>query len=141
LKPRINFVTFGVVDMALMRGFYEKLRLVASTASNSQVTFFDANEVVLGLFDFHDLADDAGVKAGAIPEFRGTGVAWNGMSEADVDTIMAQAVAARATVTKKAQKVFWGGYSGYFADPEGNLREVAFNPFFPLDEHGHVQLP
>ena len=141
MKPRVNFITFGVTDMKLMRGFYERLGLIASSASNEHVTFFDANGIVLALFGYHELAEDAVVRAGPMPDFRGVGVAWNGANEADVDAIMAQAVAAGAKVTKKAQKVFWGGYSGYFADPEKNLWEVAYNPFMPFDERGHVQLP
>jgi uncharacterized protein len=141
LKPRINFVTFGVTDMALMRGFYERLGLVASGASNPHVTFFDANGIVLALFGYNELAEDAAVKAGPVPDFRGVGVAWNGTNEAEVDAIMAQAVEAGAKITKKAQKVFWGGYSGYFADPEKNLWEVAYNPFMPFDERGNIQLP
>lgn len=141
MKPRINFVTLGVVDMAKMRAFYERLGLVASSASNPNVTFFDANGIVLALFGYHELAEDAGVAAGPIPAFRGVGVAWNGVSEEDVDRIMAHAKSAGATIVKKAVKVFWGGYSGYFSDPEGHLWEVAFNPFMPLDAEGHVQLP
>ena len=141
MKPRINFVTLGVVDMAKMRAFYERLGLVASSASNPNVTFFDANGIVLALFGYHELAEDAGVAAGPIPAFRGVGVAWNGVSEEDVDRIMARAKSAGATIVKKAVKVFWGGYSGYFADPEGHLWEVAFNPFMPIDAEGHVQLP
>ena len=141
MKPRINFVTLGVVDMAKMRAFYERLGLVASSASNPNVTFFDANGIVLALFGYHELAEDAGVKAGPVPPFRGVGVAWNGTSEEDVDRIMAHAKAAGATIVKKAVKVFWGGYSGYFADPEGHLWEVAFNPFMPIDADGHIQLP
>ncbi len=134
-------MTLGVVDMAKMRAFYERLGLVASSASNPNVTFFDANGIVLALFGYHELAEDAGVKADPVPSFRGVGVAWNGTSEEDVDRIMAHANAAGATISKKAVKVFWGGYSGYFADPEGHLWEVAFNPFMPIDADGHIQLP
>jgi uncharacterized protein len=141
LKPRINFVTLGVTDMVAMRAFYERLGLTASSASNPNVTFFDANGIVLALFGYHDLAEDAGVKAGPVPDFRGIGVAWNGTSEEEVDRIMAHAKAAGATIAKKAVKVFWGGYSGYFADPEGHLWEVAYNPFMPIDAEGHIQLP
>lgn len=141
MKPRVNFVTLGVVDMAKMRAFYERLGLVASSASNPNVTFFDANGIVLALFGYHDLAEDAGVKAGPVPDFRGVGVAWNGTSEEDVDRIMAHANAAGATIAKKAVKVFWGGYSGYFADPEGHLWEVAYNPLMPIDAEGRIQLP
>jgi catechol 2,3-dioxygenase-like lactoylglutathione lyase family enzyme len=141
MKPRINFVTLGVFDMAAMRAFYERLGLAASSASNPDVTFFDANGVVLGLFGYHALAEDAGVTAGPVPQFRGVGVAWNAGNEDEVDRIMAHAKIAGATIKKKALKVFWGGYSGYFADPEGNLWEVAFNPFMPIDADGHIQLP
>ena len=140
MKPRINFVTLGVVDMAAMGAFYERLGFVASSASNPDVTFFDANGIVVALFGYHALAKDAGIKAGPVPAFRGVGVAWNAASEDEVD-LMAHAKTAGATITKKAQKVFWGGYSGYFADLEGHLWEVAFNPFMPIDTHGHVQLP
>jgi uncharacterized protein len=141
VKPRINFVTLGVVDMVAMRAFYERLGLVASSASNPDVTFFDANGIVLALFGYHALAKDAGVEPGAVPEFRGVGVAWNSGSEDEVDRIMAHAKASGGTIKKEAHKVFWGGYSGYFADPEGHLWEVAFNPFMPIDADGHVQLP
>ena len=141
LKPRVNFVTLGVVDMAAMRSFYERLGLKASSASNPDVTFFDANGIVLALFGYHDLAEDAGVEAGPVPAFRGVGVAWNGTNEEEVDRIMAHANAAGATIVKKAQKVFWGGYSGYFADPEGHLWEVAYNPIFPINARGQVEIP
>ena len=141
MKPRINFVTLGVVDMVVMRAFYERLGLIASSASNPDVTFFDANGIVLALFGYYALAEDAGVSAGPVPAFRGVGVAWNAGSEDEVDRIMAHAKAAGATIKKKAVKVFWGGYSGYFADPEGHLWEVAFNPFMLIDADGHVQLP
>ncbi len=141
LKPRINIVTLGVLDMVAMRSFYERMGLVASSASNPDVTFFDANGIVLALFGYHALAEDAGVEAGPVPAYRGVGVAWNAPSDEAVDRIMAHAAACGASIVKKAQKVFWGGYSGYFADPEKNLWEVAFNPFFPLDDRGQVQLP
>ena len=129
------------MEMVAMRAFYERLGLVASSASNPNVTFFDANGIVLALFGYHALAEDAGVAAGPVPEFRGVGMAWNAGSEDEVDRIMAHALTAGATIKKKAEKVFWGGYSGYFADPEGHLWEVAFNPFMPIDAQGHIQLP
>jgi uncharacterized glyoxalase superfamily protein PhnB len=68
-------------------------------------------------------------------------LAWNAASEAEVDKILAHAVASGADLLKPAQKVFWGGYSGYFADPDGHLWEVAYNPFFPLTAEGHLTLP
>lgn len=141
IRPRINLVTLGVSDLKAMRAFYERLGFTTSKAGNDDVAFFDANGVVLGLFGFRALAEDAHVEAGAQPGFRGVSLAWNAASEADADAILAHAKACGAKILKPAQKVFWGGYSGYFADPEGNLWEVAYNPFFPLDEAGRIVLP
>jgi uncharacterized glyoxalase superfamily protein PhnB len=141
LIPRINLVTLGVTDMPKMRAFYERLGFSASTASNPQVTFFNANGVVLGLFGHSELAADAQVESGSVPEFRGVTLAWNVASEAEADAALAQAKTAGATIVKPAEKVFWGGYSGYFADPEGHLWEVAYNPFFPLTAGHLLTLP
>ncbi len=141
LKPRINFVTLGVRDMLAMRAFYERLGLVASSASNPNVTFFNVNGIVLGLYGYDAFAEDAAIQPDSMPIFRGVSLAWNGRSEEEVDQIMAHAKNAGATITKPAQKVFWGGHSGYFSDPEGNLWEVAFNPFAPFSEHGQIVMP
>jgi uncharacterized protein len=141
LKPRINFVTLGVHDMAAMRAFYERLGLAAAGSSNPDVTFFNVNGVVLGLYGYGALAEDAGIYATAAPVFRGVALAWNGASEGEVDQIMAHAKSVGAAITKPAQKVFWGGYSGYFSDPEGNLWEVAFNPFAPFNDNGQIEMP
>jgi uncharacterized protein len=141
LRPRINFITLGVHDMAGMRGFYERLGFAASAASNESVTFFDANGIVLGLFGYDELAQDSGKLPSAKPAFSGFSLAWNATSEAHADAIMAHALACGASLAKALRKVFWGGYSGYFADPENNLWEVAHNPFFPFDAQGHIKLP
>ena len=95
---------------------------------------------VLALFGRADLAADQGRPTAVL----GTGavtLAQNFSTEADVDDAYAAALAAGATGLKAPEKVFWGGYSGYFADPDGFLWEVCHNPFFPLDEHGFVRLP
>jgi uncharacterized protein len=141
LSPRINIITLGVHDMGMMRGFYERLGFVASGASNESVTFFNANGIVLGLFGYDQLAEDAHVTTARKSAFCGFSLAWNATSETHADEIMAHALAAGAVLAKKPQKVFWGGYSGYFKDPEGNLWEVAYNPFFPFDENAHIKLP
>ena len=141
MTPRINLVTLGVSDIARSRAFYERLGFKASSASNADVTFFEANGVVLGLFGHEALAEDAHVTPGKVAQFRGVSLAWNAESEDVADAIMAHAAKAGATIVKPMQKVFWGGYSGYFADPDGHLWEVAHNPFFPLDPQGHLSLP
>jgi uncharacterized protein len=141
IRPRINFVTLGVADVAQARAFYERLGLVAAKAGDQDVAFFDANGVVLAVFRRSSLAEDAGLDDTTPPSFRGCALAWNAASEAEADRIMAQAEGAGAMIVKKLQKAFWGGYSGYFADPDGHLWEVAYNPYFPLDEHGRIELP
>jgi predicted lactoylglutathione lyase len=141
MKPRLNFVTLGVSDMEVERAFYEKLGFKASSASNPHVTFFDANGIVLALIGHDALAEDAKLKPSPVPEFRGVSLAWNADSEPHADEIMAHAVKCGAMIVKPMEKVFWGGYSGYFADPEGHLWEVAFNPFFPFDTEGRIKLP
>ena len=141
MRPRINLVTLGVADIAAARAFYQRLGFVASPAGNDDVAFFDANGIVLGLFGHDALAQDANVAAQPQPAFRGVSLAWNAAGEAEVDAIIAHAVACGASLVKAPHKVFWGGYSGYFADPDGHLWEVAFNPFFPLDAAGRIVLP
>lgn len=140
LKPRITLVTLGVADLAAARAFYEALGFVASSASTPTVAFYEAGGVALGLFGRTSLAEDA--KVPDTPTgFSAVTLAWNVASEAEADQVMAHAAACGARLLKPAQKVFWGGYSGYFADPDGHLWEVAYNPFFPRDADGRMQLP
>ena len=141
MKPRITLITLGVSDVARARAFYERLGLKASSAGNKDVAFFDANGVVLGIWSRDALAEDAGVKPPPAGQFGGTTLAWNTTSEAEADRILAHAVACGAKLAKAARKTFWGGYSGYFQDPDGHLWEVAHNPFWPFDESGRVVLP
>ncbi len=140
LPSRVNLITLGVSDVAASTEFYERLGWKKSTASNDQVTFFHSNGTVLGLFARAALADDAqldSVKDG----FAGVTFAQNFDSEQEVDLAYTHAVACGAKSLKKPQKVFWGGYSGYFADPDGHVWELAHNPFMPLNAQGHMTLP
>jgi catechol 2,3-dioxygenase-like lactoylglutathione lyase family enzyme len=140
MEPRLTLVTLGVADVARSRRFYEALGFRASAASQESVTFFDAGGVVLALYGRAALAEDAQV-ADSEPGFSGVTLAHNTRSEAEVDQVLREAVAAGGRLKKPGQKVFWGGYAGYFADPDGHLWEVAFNPFSPLDAQGRIQLP
>jgi uncharacterized protein len=140
MEPRLSLVTLGVGDVARSRQFYEKLGFQASAASQESVAFFHAGGVVIGLFGRVPLAEDAHV-ADSAPGFSGVSLAHCCRSEVEVDAVLDEAVRAGATLLKPGQKVFWGGYSGYFADPDGHLWEVAYNPFFPFDEAGHIVLP
>lgn len=136
----LSVVTLGVRNIAAARSFYEALGLTAAPGSNEHVTFFDANGVVLALYGRAALAEDAAVEDSETG-FAGVTLAWNVANETAVDNCMARAAAAGAMLVKPAQSAFWGGYHGYFADPDGHLWEVAHNPFWPLDANRRPQLP
>ena len=129
MKPRISMITLGVRDMARSVRFYEQGLGLPRMDSPPEVAFFTLDGSWLGLYGRDALAEDVGVSA-AGSGFAGVTLAHNVDSEAAVDALLAQATAAGATLVKPAQRVFWGGYSGYFADPDGHLWEVAYNPFF-----------
>jgi hypothetical protein len=141
MEPRVSLITLGVRDIAVSRAFYERLGFRASTAGNESVAFFPAGGMLLGLFGHAALAADAHLPADPPSAFRGMALAHNVRSREEVDTVIKEAVAAGASLVKAPEDVFWGGYSGYFADPDGHLWEVAWNPFFPLDEQGMIRLP
>ncbi len=140
MEPRVSIVTLGVGDIARARAFYDGLGFRASSASNADVVFYDAGGVVLALFGRAALAADANV-ADSAPGFSGVVLAHNVAGEREVDEVLAEAVAAGAKLVKSGQKAFWGGYTGYFSDPDGHLWEVAYNPYFPLSAEGRVELP
>ncbi len=136
MKPRISMVTLGVRDLAAAINFYEKGLGFPRMESPPEVAFFTLNGTWLGLYGREALAEDAQVAA-EDNGFEGFSLAHNVASEKEVEEVVAQAVAAGATLVKKPQKVFWGGYSGYFKDLDGHLWEVAHNPLFwvgPVDE-------
>lgn len=140
LDRRISLITLGVADVARSTAFYARLGFRQSSASQDSVTFIQLKGTVLALFAREALAQDAGVE-NTPPGFSGVTLAHNVSSPTGVDAVIKFAVSCGATLVKKPEKVFWGGYSGYFADPDGHLWEVAHNPFFPMDEHGHIVLP
>jgi catechol 2,3-dioxygenase-like lactoylglutathione lyase family enzyme len=135
MKPRISLITLGVRDLAAAMAFYEKGLGFPRMESAPGVAFFTLNGTWLGLYGREALAEDATVSS-AGEGFAAFTLAHNVRSEPEVDEVVAQAVQAGATLVKKPQPVFWGGYSGYFKDLDGHLWEVAYNPFFwigPVD--------
>lgn len=140
IDRRISLITLGVEDVLRSTAFYEKLGWTKSDASQEAITFIQLKGTVLGLFSRQSLADDAHIENTA-KGFSGVTLAHNVTSEKGVDAVYKFAIACGATEVKKPEKVLWGGYSGYFADPDGHLWEIAFNPFFPMDAEGHVRLP
>jgi len=129
MKPRISMITLGVDDLEKSVNFYEKGLGFPRMESPPEVAFFTLNGTWLGLYSRESLAEDAQVSSEG-SGFGGFTLSHNVTSESEVEQVLEQAVSAGATLVKAAQKVSWGGYSGYFKDPDGHLWEVAHNPFF-----------
>ena len=140
MKQHLHLITLGVRDFEKSKKFYaETLGWKLSSASQDDVAFFQAGGVVLGLYPREKLAEDAMTT----PEgsgFSGITLAYNAGSEAEVNEIIGDLKAKGVKIVKEPQKVFWGGYSSYFADPDDYRWEVAYNPFFAFDEDGNLKL-
>jgi len=136
---RVSLITLGVRDLPRAMAFYERLGWVPAE-QNESVAFYRLDGMALGLFGLDDLARDQGR-----PDVQlGTGamtLAQNFPDRAAVDAAYAAALAAGAEALKPPEPVFWGGYSGYYADPDGHVWELAHNPFWPLDADGRLTLP
>lgn len=130
MQPRISLITLGVRDLARATAFYESLGLVRDDGTDGVVAF-DLLGQTLGLFDLDKLARDMGLPVDALG-FGGATLGHNLDSRAEVDAMMQLAEKAGARILKAPQEVFWGGYHGYFADPDGHIWEIAHNPFAPL---------
>lgn len=140
MHPRLHLVTLGTRDLEATALFYEKLfGIQRSEKSQGDVVFLRLQGLVLSLFPLNELAADAGVNNDC-GNFRGFSLAHNAVSPAEVDGLFAKALACGAKAVKKPEKAFWGGYSGYVADPSGNLLEIAHNPFFPFNEAGELDI-
>jgi predicted lactoylglutathione lyase len=141
MAAHVSLITLTVADIAEATAFYQRLGFVLSESQSQEaVSFLQAGPLVLALWGRDAQIEDA--KAGEI--WTGNGgivIAQNVDSEAAVDVFMARAEAAGARILKPATKTFWGGYNGYFADPDGHVWEIAFNPYWKLDASGRVELP
>jgi catechol 2,3-dioxygenase-like lactoylglutathione lyase family enzyme len=134
---RLSLLTLAVKDLPRTAAFYEALGMRRSSLGDAEVAFFDAGGVVLSLFDARRVAEEARVEQRPSGGFS---LAFNVDSEAAVDAAIDRALAAGAKLLKPGHRAFWGGYIGYFADPEGHVWEVAHNPGFPLVD-GRLTLP
>jgi catechol 2,3-dioxygenase-like lactoylglutathione lyase family enzyme len=142
MNSPVHLITLGVTDLARTRAFYETVfGWPVSAASQDDVVFFKSGGVVVALYPLDKLADDAAVSPRTGSGFGGITLAHNVREKADVAPLIEKARAAGAVVTKPAQDAFWGGHHGYFADPEGYLWEIAWNPYFPFNEDRSLRLP
>ena len=137
----ISLVTLGVADVARAAAFYEKLGFTRKMKKTDGVAFFEAGPIVLSIYGKDALAADTGLDAQDLAAYRATSMAWNCPDEGTVDAVLALAAKAGGKILKAGHKVFWGGYIGFFQDPDGHLWEVAHNPQFPLTADGHLSLP
>jgi catechol 2,3-dioxygenase-like lactoylglutathione lyase family enzyme len=137
---RLTLITLGVSDLEHAARFYTALGMKRGMEKAEGVAFFDAGGAVLALWGRGDLAKDAGMPD-TKPGFPGVALAFNVADEAAADQVLLAAKAAGGKIVKPAERAFWGGYTGYFSDPDGHLWEVAHNPGFPLDARGQVELP
>ena len=136
---RVTLITLGVEDLGRSRAFYAALGW-APAEETEGAAFYRLDGMALGLFGRSALAADQGRPGATL----GTGAMTLAQNFADreaVDAAFARAEAAGADVLKRPEAVFWGGYSGYWADPDGHVWEMAYNPFWPLDEEGRLTLP
>ena len=140
MNQHLHLVTLGVKDFETARKFYsETLGWKPSSSSGDDVAFFQVGGVVLSIYPREKLAEDALIDSEG-HGFAGFTLAYNAQSEAEVDEIIRDLKAKGVKIIKEPQKVFWGGYSSYFADPDGFCWEVAYNPFFAFDENGNLKL-
>lgn len=140
MDQRISMVTLGVADLARAGAFYEALGWRKADESQPGITFYQCPGMLMGLFPLDELAKDQG-RPGAKLGFGAMNLAQNQPDREAVDAVFAAAITAGATALKEPEEVFWGGYSGYFADPDGHAWEIAHNPFAPMSADGTLTLP
>ena len=139
MKQHLHIITLGVQDLEASKKFYAETMGWKISRPQDGVVFFQAGGVVLALFPREELAKDAVVVSEG-SGFSGISLAYNAQSETEVDEIISDLRSKGVKIVKEPQKVFWGGYSSYFADPDNYLWEVAHNPFFPFDDQGNLKL-
>ncbi len=139
MEQRISVVTLGVADLERSRRFFEEGLGWTRSTNDENIAFYQVNGAVLALFPRKELARDANLSE-AGKGFGGITLAYCARNREEVDRVLEEARRAGATILKPAQDVFWGGYSGYFADPDGHPWEVAWNPHWRLTADGDVEL-
>lgn len=140
MEPRVSLITLGVGDLGRSKEFYLRLGFKASSVGGGEVVFMQAGPMALCLFPRESLACDADVPAEG-SGFRAIALAHNVREKEQVDAVIAEAIGAGGEIVRPSHDATWGGRSGYFADPDGHLWEVAWNPHFPLAEDGALTIP
>lgn len=137
---RVTVITLGVADLAQSTAFYAALFAVRPNPDTQGVSFFELPGAWLSLYPLDKLAEDISPDVPARrPAFSGVTLACNARSKEEVDAVIAQAARLGARIAKAPQDTFWGGYSGYFADPDGYYWEVAWGPMFDFADDGSLR--
>jgi uncharacterized glyoxalase superfamily protein PhnB len=139
VEQRISLITLGVADLRRAWTFYERLGWRGQEVE--ETVFFQAGGMAIVLWGRDKVADDAGLPDSGADGFGGLVLAHNVRSAAEVDAVLAQAAKAGAVITQAARETFYGGYAGFFTDPDGHVWEIAYNPGFPLDRDGAITIP
>ena len=140
MEQRMSLITLGVADLQRAAALFEGVVGWQAAASPPGVVFFDLHGVMFALWPHTELAKDLGLTAATVPAYRGYALAHNVRSEAEVDAIFARLKSNGAIIVKEPQKTFWGGYSGYFSDPDAHIWEIAYNPFWTIEKDGRVSM-
>lgn len=137
MQQRLSFITIGVTDLERMKKFYHDVFGWIPIKDSDGIVFFKLNGFILGLYPKDELAEDIGV-SNESSGFKAMSFAFNLGSEAEVDALFRDLTGKGAIAVKQPEKVFWGGYRGYIADPERHYWEIAYNPFLKMDAAGNV---
>jgi uncharacterized protein len=141
MRQKLNIITLGVKDFERALRFYrDGLGWKPASESQDGIAFFPLGGIILALYPREKLAEDAKMSAEG-SGFSGITLAYNTKTKEEVDEVLSMVERLGAKVVKRGESVFWGGYSGYFADLDGHLWEVAWNPFFEFDESDNLLLP
>ena len=142
MEQRLSMITLGVAELKRAKAFYEDVVGWTAAPGSPEIAFFDLGGIVFSLYPHEDLAkdmnaaaDDSGGSAS-----RGFALAHNARSKEEVDAIFSRLRERGATIVKEPEEVFWGGYSGYFSDPDGHSWEVAYNPHWTIGKDGSVSM-
>ena len=142
MEQRLSMITLGVADLKTAVAFYEGVVGWNAAPGPSEIAFFDLGGIVFSLYPHDDMAKDMNAAGNVRGDagYQGFALAYNARSKEEVDSIFAQLRDNGATIVKEPEEVFWGGYSGYFSDPDGHAWEVAYNPHWTIGVDGRVSM-
>jgi uncharacterized protein len=141
MEPRITLITLGVADLPRAVAFYRDVVGWTPASIVDETAFFDLGGLILALWPHRELAAEEGMPGAEVGPYHGFAVAHNARSRDEVDAIFAGLRERGAMIVRPPAETDWGGYSGYFADPDGHQWEVAWNPFWPIRADGRIDLP